>query len=426
MAIRPLLHFTAGEGWINDPHGLTYREGTYHLFFQYVPGTSVWAPACHWGHATSSDLLRWTEEPVALSPGDGDDGCWSGSAILGDLDAVLFYTSVRSPNLELGRVRRARPTDRTWRAWIKENVVVEAPTDNDVTAFRDPFVFRDRHSWRMLVGASRSDGTAVVFGYASSDLLDWHSTGPLVERSGSEQDPVWAGTLWECIQLLSVGDRHLLVMSVYDRGVPHYVACAVGVYDDGGFKPENWFRLTYGPAVYAASAYRDSQGRPGLVGWLRGIGDPDGKWTGALTIPILLSLDEHRRPLLGPHPNTVHRRQDTDPHPMRWPAGAAVEVEWSPPEDLSSGLTVLDGDDTTLVEIRATDGTLTLIAAGDPAPASTMPWPGGTVRLLLDGPVLEIFCGGALMAAPLNPRHEQLRAYPDHGETYRYWVLATS
>src|SRR3954471_487360 len=112
MAMRPLLHFTAGAGWINDPHGLTYRDGTYHLFFQHLPTASAWAPDCHWGHATSPDLLRWTEQPVALRPGDGDDGCWSGSVVApGDGDAALFYTSVRAPNLELGRVRRARPAD---------------------------------------------------------------------------------------------------------------------------------------------------------------------------------------------------------------------------------------------------------------------------------------------------------------------------
>ena len=165
MTKRPLLHFTAAAGWINDPLALTWRDGTYHLFFQYVPATTVWAFGCHWGHATSPDLLRWTEQPVALSPGDGDDGCWSGSLVtLDGRDAVLFYTSVRGPDLDLGRVRRARPADQAWRHWIKEGVVVEAPRDEGVIRFRDPFVFRDRDAWRMLVGATRADGTAVAFG----------------------------------------------------------------------------------------------------------------------------------------------------------------------------------------------------------------------------------------------------------------------
>ena len=69
---RPLLHFTTRAGWINDPLGLTFHDGRYHLFFQYVPGSTEWAADQRWGHATSDDLLHWTERPVALAPGDGD------------------------------------------------------------------------------------------------------------------------------------------------------------------------------------------------------------------------------------------------------------------------------------------------------------------------------------------------------------------
>lgn len=414
MAVRPLLHFTVADGWINDPHGLTYRDGTYHLFFQHLPAATAWAPDCHWGHATGPDLLRWTEQPVALHPGDGDDGCWSGSLVVpGDGDAALFYTSVRRTDLQHGRVRLARPADAGWRSWVKDGVVVEPPGNDNITAFRDPFVFPDRDTWRMLVGASRVDGTAVVFGYRSHDLRTWHGTGPVVERSAGETAGVWTGTLWECVQLLSVDGRHLLVMSVYDRGVPYYVACAVGTFSGDRFEPAHWCRLTYGPAVYAASAYRDAQGRPGLVGWLRGIADPGGAWTGAITVPALVTLDEHDRPVVGPHPNILGRRRGEGSG--HWPAGAAVDVEWSPHDDPQ--LTIVDGHDAPVAVVRAAGGTLTLVAGA--AATSTMPWPGGPVRLLLDGPVLEIFCGGALMAAPLEPVHQYLRG------TCRYWVLDT-
>ena len=92
---RPVLHFTSRSGWINDPLGLTHDDGTYHLFFQHVPAGTVWDPGCAWGHATSTDLLHWAEQPVALSPGDGDQGCWSGSVALPEPGRpVVFYTSV--------------------------------------------------------------------------------------------------------------------------------------------------------------------------------------------------------------------------------------------------------------------------------------------------------------------------------------------
>ena len=70
---RPRLHFTARTGWINDPLGLSFHGGRYHLFFQYVPGQTQWGPEQCWGHATSDDLLHWIEQPVALDDGDSTD-----------------------------------------------------------------------------------------------------------------------------------------------------------------------------------------------------------------------------------------------------------------------------------------------------------------------------------------------------------------
>ena len=94
---RPSLHFTPTQGWINDPHGPTWHDGRYHLFFQHVPSAAEWSPAIHWGHAVSDDLVHWTERPVALSPDDEDDGVWSGCLVEpDDGPARLFYTSVPS------------------------------------------------------------------------------------------------------------------------------------------------------------------------------------------------------------------------------------------------------------------------------------------------------------------------------------------
>ena len=73
--MRPLLHFTPQRGWINDPYGIVFRDGLYHVFFQYVPGRMEWAPNCHWGHASGPDLLSLTEGPVAISPETVMMGC---------------------------------------------------------------------------------------------------------------------------------------------------------------------------------------------------------------------------------------------------------------------------------------------------------------------------------------------------------------
>ena len=76
---RPEFHFTPTKGWINDPYGLVFHGGVYHLFFQYVPDSVTWASNCHWGHATSRDLVSWVEQDPAIAPGEDDDGIWSGS-----------------------------------------------------------------------------------------------------------------------------------------------------------------------------------------------------------------------------------------------------------------------------------------------------------------------------------------------------------
>src|SRR4026208_1928994 len=64
---RPQIHFSPRAHWMNDPNGMVYNDGIYHLFFQYYPDSTVWGPM-HWGHATSSNMIRWEEQPIALYP----------------------------------------------------------------------------------------------------------------------------------------------------------------------------------------------------------------------------------------------------------------------------------------------------------------------------------------------------------------------
>ena len=82
--MRPAFHFTPAAGWINDPHGLRHHNGEYHVFFQHLPGRTEWSEEIHWGHAKGPDLLSLEELPVAISPGDGDGGIWTGSLVVDD------------------------------------------------------------------------------------------------------------------------------------------------------------------------------------------------------------------------------------------------------------------------------------------------------------------------------------------------------
>ncbi|MEJ1178676.1 MULTISPECIES: glycoside hydrolase family 32 protein [unclassified Pseudarthrobacter] len=289
--LRPAFHFTAAEGWINDPLGVTWKDGQYHLFYQYVPGSTTWASNCHWGHATSPDMIAWTEQGVAVAPGEGDDGVWSGSIVTGAGGAAtMFYTSVTEPDLGIGTVRTATPDDASWNSWTKGPKLMTAP-DLGVVAYRDPFVFRDGGQWRMFVGAGLEGGTAAAVSYSSPDLSQWTLDGIAAQRSGTETEPVWTGTMWECPQLFEIGGSHVLVTSIWEDDVLHYVAYGVGSYSDGRFTARSWGQLSYGKSYYAPSFFRDKDGAPSLIFWVRGVISPEGQWASALSIPHTLTLD---------------------------------------------------------------------------------------------------------------------------------------
>ena len=284
--VRPRLHLTAPSGWVNDPHGITWQDGRYHLFLQVVPDRLEHDLAVSWGHATSPDLLRFEHHPPALAPDADEDGIWTGCLVVDDDAAVIFYTAVGLPDVALGRVRVATPTDPGWVGWAKGDVVVTPPADLDLVAFRDPFVLREGDGWRMVVGAAAADGTALLPTWTSPDLATWTYDGIALARSGERRDP-WMGAMWECPQLIEVGGRWAMVGSVWDADVLHHAGYALGDLDDGRFDATTWGRLSWG-TYYAPSCFRDREGRPSLVFWMRGVGDHDQGWQSCLSVPHLI------------------------------------------------------------------------------------------------------------------------------------------
>lgn len=92
---KPVYHFSASDGWLNDPNGLVYFNGKYHMFYQYHPNCHIGQPdRVQWGHAVSNDMIKWHDLPVALVPGEkyDKDGCWSGTAAVKDGKLYLLYT----------------------------------------------------------------------------------------------------------------------------------------------------------------------------------------------------------------------------------------------------------------------------------------------------------------------------------------------
>lgn len=201
---RPAVHFTARDTWLNDPNGLVFHDGLYHLFFQNNPFDSVWGNMS-WGHATSRDLLHWTEHPVAIA-GDETEDIFSGSVVVdhgntsgfGTADApalVAVYTSAYKAASEHGGTQAqslAYSTDAgmTWRKYEGNPVL-----SRNSAHFRDPKVFRyegDRGACWVMV-AVEAQHQKVVF-YRSEDLTSWDflsEFGPANADAGE----------WECPDL---------------------------------------------------------------------------------------------------------------------------------------------------------------------------------------------------------------------------------
>lgn len=405
--MRPTYHFTPRTGWVNDPLGVTFRDGRVDLFYQYVPERTTWRPGCHWGHATSDDLVTWDEHPPALSPGDGDGGCWSG-CILPDAELML-YTSVNEPNLAVGRVRAARPVDGSWQRWAKGAFVADLPHGVPATVFRDPFVWGDGQRWRMLVGAALPGGTAAALTYTSTDLAVWSYDGVFAQRHTSERDGAWSGSLWECPQIVRIDGADHLVVSVWDDDELHYVAAARGTSHGGRFEASSWQQLTYG-SYYAATLFRDDDGQAGLLHWLRDVGDVDQGWMGALSAPHRLSCQDGAL-VLNPHPRVAaaRRRVLADGVPLAhglvlrlpsWhcevvvdldPGPGPLELQWRAQAGAEALLTCTMDPGRNRWTLSAGDAPRSCSGALLDTPAQ--------LTVLLDGCLAEVFLGLAGVAA---------------------------
>ena len=201
---RPAIHFTARDTWLNDPNGLVFHEGLYHLFFQNNPYGNVWGNMS-WGHATSRDLLHWTQHPVAIACDETED-IFSGSVVVdhentsgfGTADApalVAIYTSAykaasEQHGTQAQSLAYSNDAGMTWQKYDRNPVLTR-----DSAHFRDPKVFRYQggHGACWVMVAVEAQHQKVVF-YRSEDLKTWDflsDFGPMNADQGE----------WECPDL---------------------------------------------------------------------------------------------------------------------------------------------------------------------------------------------------------------------------------
>lgn len=307
---RPLIHFSPDSMWMNDPNGMVYHDGEYHLFYQYYPDSNVWGPM-HWGHAVSNDMINWKHLPIALYP-DSLGYIFSGSAIidinntsgLGSLEnpAMVAIFTYHDPtgwpagknDFQTQGLAYSLDNGRTWEKYYI-NPVLKNP---GIIDFRDPkvFWFESDNKWIMSLAVKDH-----IRFYSSPNLIDWTLESDFGKTYGSH------GGVWECPDLFPLeidGEKKWVLLVSINPGGPNGGSATqyfIGDFDGNAFTTDQaesdtlW--LDMGMDNYAGVTWAnipESDGRILFMGWmsnwLYGQEVPTYKWRSAMTLPRELKL----------------------------------------------------------------------------------------------------------------------------------------
>ena len=283
---RPRLHFTPAKNWMNDPNGLVWHKGEYHLFFQHNPFGTKWGHMS-WGHAVSQDLINWEELPVAIAE-DQDGAIFSGSAVSVGDEIVAIYTR-HTETHQSQCIARSTDNGRTFVKYENNPVLDENKKD-----FRDPKVFKYEDHW--ILCAVQPWDHQVSF-YKSADLISWQhlsNFGPAAAIDG----------VWECPDLfpLTLDGEQVWVLLVslnpgglYGSGTQYFI----GDFDGTTFTPKysteqpRW--IDFGKDNYAGVTFNNEpNGKRVFIAWMANWEHikehPETSWSNAMTIPRELGL----------------------------------------------------------------------------------------------------------------------------------------
>ncbi|ANW95646.1 glycosyl hydrolase family 32 [Wenyingzhuangia fucanilytica] len=313
---RPNFHFTPEENWMNDPNGMFYLDGTYHLYFQYYPNESKWGPM-HWGHATSTDLIAWKQQPIALYP-DKLGYIFSGSAVVDHHNTSGFGDGTQTPvvaiytyhnpikekagkiDIESQGIAYSLDNGMTWTKY-SNNPVLKNP---GIKNFRDPKVTWDdiHQQWIMTLAAN----DRAQF-YSSKNLIDWTYLSEFGQNIGAH------GGVWECPDFFpmkindSANTKWVLLQSLNPGGPNGGSATQyfIGDFDGKTFKLDPLFKnqlskkealwLDSGKDNYAGVTWNNSPSvNPTYIGWMSNWQYaqevPTKTWRSSMTLPRELTL----------------------------------------------------------------------------------------------------------------------------------------
>ena len=314
-------HYRPEKGWVNDPNGLVYFNGYYHVFYQHAPNHEVpWKEPMHWGHARTKDFLSWEELPVALFPDEeyDENGCWSGTAIEKGGVLYLFYASVRSPE-KIQTVSVAYSTDGIHFEKYKGNPVIKSYPEDGGPDFRDPAVcYANGRYYCVMATGHKESRTGRLLLYVSDDLLNWEYDGIMSE---------WADCMYaECPSFMAAGEKYLLSASVCPFGKPHYFSIMLGSFENGKFTVEHTAQVDKGPDQYAGQVFVDHRGRNILISWIpgwryKGYAERD---VGCMSVPREISFIDGEI-VCYPVEEMRHLLCDEDESVKRTPTGFVIE-----------------------------------------------------------------------------------------------------
>lgn len=255
---RPVYHHTPLYGWMNDPNGMFFKDGTWHLYYQWNPYGSQWENM-HWGHSTSRDLIHWETQPIALEP-DWLGSIFSGSCVTNGDEVVAFYTSAGMHQTQSMAV--SKDGGRTFEKYSGNPVL----TTSDVPDFRDPRPFwnEDIKAWNLILAAGQEMRI-----YSSKDLKEWKYESSFGKEYGNHSG------VWECPDLFKINNKWVLICNINPGGPFGGSATQyfVGQFDGHKFTCESMPKVTkwmdYGKDHYATvSFYNAPENRRVVMAWM--------------------------------------------------------------------------------------------------------------------------------------------------------------
>ena len=254
---RPIYHHTPLYGWMNDPNGMFYKDGVWHLYYQYNPYGSQWENMT-WAHSTTRDLVNWEAQPLAIEA-DGLGTIFSGSCVTNGKEVVAFYTSAGHHQTQSMAI--SKDNGLTFEKFSGNPIVT-----SDLPDFRDPKVFwnEDINAWNLILAAGQEMRI-----YSSKDLKNWKYESSFGLEYGNH------GGVWECPDLFKIDGKWVLICNINPGGPFGGSATQyfVGDFDGKKFACESMPKVTkwmdYGKDHYATvSFYNAPDNRRVVLAWM--------------------------------------------------------------------------------------------------------------------------------------------------------------